>query len=482
MRLSTIARILGILLMVFSLTMLPPIAISLFYADGQLSLFITALILIFVVGLLSWLPTRKERRELRIRDGFVITILFWVVLGGAGAVPFIIGDNPHMPLTDALFESFSGLTTTGATVLAELDTIPRSILYYRQQLQWLGGMGIVVLAVAILPMLGVGGMQLYRAEMPGPLKDSKLSPRIAETAKALWMIYVVLTGACALAYWLAGMTPFDAIGHAFSTIAIGGFSTHDASIGHFNSVSIEVIAIVFMLIAGMNFSLHFVSWHSRRLRHYLLDPEWRTYLVFVGVIALTISLGLIEQNVYPVTEAIRKGMFQSVSVATTTGFSTDNFSLWPTFLPFLLLMSAFIGACGGSAGGGIKVIRVLLLYKQGAREIMRLIHPNAVIPIKLGRTPVGSRVVEAVWGFLAAYVLVFALLMLLVMAIGEDPITAYSVVGSALNNLGPALGNAAVNYAEMADGTKLVLIFAMLLGRLELFTLLVVLTPAFWKS
>jgi trk system potassium uptake protein len=468
--------------MVFSLTMLPPIAISLFYADGQLTLFTTAFIVIFIVGLASWLPTRRERRELRIRDGFVITILFWVVLGAAGAVPFILGESPSMTVIDALFESFSGLTTTGSTVLVGLDSMPRSILYYRQQLQWLGGMGIVVLAVAILPMLGVGGMQLYRAEMPGPLKDSKLSPRIAETAKALWIIYVVLTIACAGSYWLAGMTPFDAIGHAFSTVAIGGFSTHDGSIGHFDSVGIELVAIIFMLIAGMNFSLHFVAWHSRRVRHYLADPEWRTYLGFVGIIAVIISLALIEQDVYGVSDSIRKGFFQSVSIATTTGFSTDNFSVWPTFLPFLLLMSAFIGACGGSAGGGIKVIRVLLLYKQGVREIMRLIHPNAVIPIKLGRKPVGSRVVEAVWGFLAAYVLVFALLMLVVMAIGEDPITAYSVVGSALNNLGPALGEAAVNYAGMADGTKLVLIIAMLLGRLELFTLLVVLTPAFWKS
>jgi len=482
MRFSTILRILGILLMVFSFTMLPPIGLSVFYEDGQLSLFITAFVTIFIAGFACWFPTRRERRELRIRDGFIITILFWTVLGAAGAVPFILGNNPDMSVPDALFESFSGLTTTGSTVLVGLDTMPRSVLYYRQQLQWLGGMGIVVLAVAILPMLGVGGMQLYRAEMPGPLKDSKLSPRIAETAKALWIIYVVLTIACGLAYWLAGMAPFDAIGHAFSTVAIGGFSTHDASIGHYDSVSIELIAIAFMLIAGMNFSLHFVAWHSRRIRHYLSDPEWQTYLGFVGIIAIIVSLALIEQSVYPVGDALRKGVFQSVSIATTTGYSTDNFSLWPTFLPFLLLMSAFIGACGGSAGGGIKVIRILLLYKQGAREIMRLIHPNAIIPIKLGRKSVGNRVVEAVWGFLAAYVLVFAILMLIVMAIGEDPITAYSAVGSALNNLGPALGDAAVNFAGLADGSKLVLIVAMLLGRLELFTLLVVLTPAFWKN
>jgi len=255
-------RILGLLLMLFSLTMLPPIGISVIFDDGQIPLFGAAAGLIFGAGFISWLPARRQKRDLRIRDGFVITVLFWLVLGSAGSVPLALSEQLNLSMTDALFESISGLTTTGATVIVGLDHLPKSVLFYRQQLQWLGGMGIVVLAVAILPMLGIGGMQLYRAETPGPVKDAKLSPRIAETAKALWLIYLSLTAACALAYWISGMEIFDAICHAFSTIAIGGFSPYDASIGHFNSVSIETVAIVFMVISGMNFSLHFIAWHN----------------------------------------------------------------------------------------------------------------------------------------------------------------------------------------------------------------------------
>ena len=474
-------RILGLLLMLFSLTMLPPIGISVIFDDGQIPLFGAAAGLIFGAGFISWLPARRQKRDLRIRDGFVITVLFWLVLGSAGSVPLALSEQLNLSMTDALFESISGLTTTGATVIVGLDHLPKSVLFYRQQLQWLGGMGIVVLAVAILPMLGIGGMQLYRAETPGPVKDAKLSPRIAETAKALWLIYLSLTAACALAYWISGMAIFDAICHAFSTIAIGGFSPYDASIGHFNSVSIETVAIIFMVISGMNFSLHFIAWHNNSLKHYLQDPEWKTYLLFLFGLSLLISLALVENGTYPVNEAFRKGIFEVVSIATTTGFTTADYASWPTFIPFLLLMSAFIGACAGSTGGGIKIIRMLLLYKQGSREIKRLIHPNAVIPIKLGRKPVGSRVIDAVWGFLAAYVLIFAVLMLVCMALGEDPITAYSAVGACLNNLGPGLGDATLNYSTLSDGTKYVLSFAMLLGRLELFTLLVVLSPSFWE-
>jgi trk system potassium uptake protein len=481
MHLSTTLRVLGLLLMVFSLAMIPSMIISLIYEDQQLNLFIRAMVVIFAAGLLCWIPVRHQKREMRVRDGFLITVLFWGVLGFAGAVPLALSQELNLSVTDAIFESISGLTTTGATVITSLETLPKSILFYRQLLQWLGGMGIVVLAVAILPLLGIGGMQLYRAETPGPVKDAKLSPRIAETAKALWIIYVSLTLACAGAYWLAGMDPFDALSHSFSTVAIGGFSTYDASIGHFNSASIELVAIIFMVIAGMNFSLHFAAWHNRTVRHYIHDPEWRVYLIFLFGLAMIVSLVLIDQEIYESSDAFRFGIFETVSIATTTGFASVGSSGWPTFLPFLLLMSAFIGACAVSTGGGIKVIRLILLYKQGAREIQRLIHPNAVIPIKVGGKPISARVIDAVWGFLAAYVLLFGVLMLACMAFGEDPITAYSAVGATLNNLGPGLGNAATNYAGLADGTKYVLTFAMLLGRLELFTLLVILTPSFWQ-
>jgi trk system potassium uptake protein len=481
MHLSVTLRVLGLLLMVFSLAMIPSIIVSLIFADGQLRLFTTAMAVIFGAGMICWLPVRSQRREMRVRDGFLITVLFWVVLGLAGAVPLALSKQLGLSITDSVFEAMSGLTTTGATVIVGLDALPQSILFYRQLLQWLGGMGIVVLAVAILPLLGIGGMQLYRAETPGPVKDAKLSPRIAETAKALWMIYVSLTLACAGAYWLAGMSLFDALSHAFSTIAIGGFSTHDASIGYFDSAQVEFVAIVFMIIAGMNFSLHFAAWHNRTVRHYIHDPEWRLYLLFLLGLGMLVSLVLVDTKSYEVTDAFRFGFFETVSIATTTGFASVGYSGWPSFIPFLLLMSAFVGACAASTGGGIKVIRLILLYKQGAREIQRLIHPNAVIPIKVGGKPVSARVIDAVWGFLAAYVLLFGLLMLACMAFGEDPITAYSAVGATLNNLGPGLGDAATNYAGLSDGTKYVLTFAMLLGRLELFTLLVIFTPAFWQ-
>lgn len=480
MRVQAILKIIGILLMLFSTTMVPPMVVSWLYQDGQLGAFGTALGIIFAGGLCAWMPARKIKADLRIRDGFVVTVMFWIFLGVAGALPLVLSEPLNISPLDAIFESISGLTTTGSTVIVGLETLPKSILFYRQWLQWLGGMGIVILAVAILPMLGIGGMQLYRTELPGPVKDTKLSPRITETAKTLWKIYLILTVACAIAFYGAGMSAFDAISHSFSTVAIGGFSTYDASIAHFDSAAIELVAVVFMVIAGMNFSLHFYAMKTRSVRIYLQDPEWKTYLAFLGCLTLVVFLVLVEHQIYSVNESFRFAVFEVVSIATTTGFSTADFSIWPTFVPFLLLMSAFVGACAGSTGGGIKVIRMLLLAKQGNREIKRLIHPNAVIPIKLGTEPVSGRVVDAVWGFLAAYVLIFSALMLACMAFGEDPITAYSAVGATLNNLGPGLGDAAANYQSLADPSKVVLMLAMLLGRLELFTLLVVLSPAFW--
>ncbi len=482
MQFGTTLRILGLLLMLFSLTLVPPALVSVIYNDSQLPLFAAAFGLIFSTGFLGWLPMRKLKRELRIRDGFVITVLFWLVLGSAGSIPLVLSEQLNLTMTDALFESISGLTTTGATVITSLENLPKSILFYRQQLQWLGGMGIVVLAVAILPMLGIGGMQLYRAETPGPIKDTKLSPRIAETAKALWLIYLSLTMACALTYWFCGMNLFDAICHSFSTIAIGGFSTYDASIGHFDNHLIEGVSILFMIIAGMNFSLHFVAWNNKTIQNYLEDPEWRMYLLFLFSLAILVSFALMDQGGYSPESALRYGIFQTVSIATTTGFAVTDHTNWPTFIPMLLLMSAFVGSCAGSTGGGIKIIRMLLLFKQWSREIRRLIHPNAVFPIKLGTKPVGSRVIDAVWGFLAAYGLIFALLTVLCMALGEDPVTAFSAVGACLNNLGPGLGDAAFNYESLSYGTKYVLTFAMLLGRLELFTLLVVFSPTFWRT
>ena len=479
---GVIQRILGLLLMLFSLTMLPPAVVGLLMGDQHLSPFFDGFLLLLVAGLLVWLPARNARRDLRIRDGFVVVVMFWLVLGLAGSVPLLLSPELDISLTDAVFESISGLTTTGATVITGLDHLPYSILFYRQELQWLGGMGIIVLAIAILPMLGVGGMQLYRAETPGPMKDNKLTPRIAGTAKALWLIYLVLTVACALAYWLAGMDLFDAVGHAFSTVAIGGFSTHDASIGHFNSVAIELVAIVFMLLSGVNYALHFTAWRQRRLAVYFGDSEFRAYLtLLLGVAAIATVYLEIAEHFDHFGSSLHHGLFQAVSIGTTTGFTTAAYHTWPGFLPVLLLFLSFIGGCAGSTGGGIKVIRFLLLLKQGMREITRLVHPQARVTVKLGQNAMPDRVLEAVWGFFAAYVGSFVVMLLLLMASGLDQVTAFSAVAASLNNLGPGLGEVGFNYQGVNDFAKWVLVVAMLMGRLEIFPLLVLLSPVFWR-
>jgi trk system potassium uptake protein TrkH len=331
-------------------------------------------------------------------------------------------------------------------------------------------------------MLGVGGMQLYRAETPGPVKDNKLTPRIAETAKALWYIYLGLTIVCAVFYLLAGMTLFDAICHSFSTVAIGGFSTHDASIGFFQNPFIEGIAVVFMFLAGINFSLHFFAWRSNSVRHYLADPEFRAYtLIIVGLLFVVLT-GLYMSGEYDsLKETFTKGAFQVVSIATTTGFTTTNFSVWPGALPVILLFASFIGGCAGSTGGGMKVMRCLLLYRQGVREVHRLVHPSAEVPVKLGSMPVPQRVIDAVWGFFAVYVVLFVLMMLVVLATGVDQVTAFSAIAASLNNLGPGLGDVATSFSDINNISKWVCICAMLLGRLEIFTLLVLVSPTFWR-
>ena len=480
MHLAVIFRVTGTLLTFFSFTFLIPGLIALASGEPTVNTFGLAFAITFSVGLAMWLPLRGKR-ELRGGDGFLITALFYVGLGLFGAIPLYMSASTDLTFTDAAFESMSGLTTTGATVITGLDDLPKSLLFYRQLLQWLGGMGIIVLAVAIFPMLGIGGMQLYRTESAGPVKDNKLTPRITETAKALWYIYLSLTVACALAYWVAGMTPFDAISHSFSTVAIGGFSTHDASMGFFNSAAIESVAMIFMLLSGINFGLHFLVWRRRNPLPYFADMEVRTYLGVITLVAVVVCTVLYlepQEGVSP----IRDGLFQTISVATTTGFTTHNFSLWPSVAPVLLLLAAFAGGCAGSTAGGIKMIRVLMIYLQGMREVKRLIHPNGVFPIKLGQNPVSDRLVQAVWSFFSVYVIVFLMMVTLVILAGDlDFTTAFSAVGACLNNLGPGLGDVALNYASLDPTVKWLLMFTMMLGRLEIFTLLVLLTPAYWR-
>jgi len=480
---KNIIRILGLLVAVLSVTMLPPALVSLIYRDGAGVAFLLAFLWCLFTGLLFWYPNRHEKSELRAREGFLIVVLFWLVLAAFSAIPFTLLDHPDVSFTDAFFESISGLTTTGATILSGIDGLPHAVLYYRQQLQWIGGMGIIVLAVAVLPMLGIGGMQLYRAETPGPVKDSKMTPRIADTAKHLWFIYLGLTIICALAYWLAGMSVFDAISHSFSSISNGGFSTHDASIGYFDSQLINYICAFFCLMGAMNFSLHYTAVHHKTLKTYFADAEFRGFIVIQTFLALSCFIVLWLFNVYDsVDVSLNQAVLQTVSFSTSAGFASADFSHWPLFLPIFLIFSSFIGSCAGSTGGGLKVVRAMLLYIQGMRELERLVHPKAVLVVKLGNKAVPDRVVQAVWGFFAAYTMVFLVCMLLILASGVDNITAFTSVAACINNLGPGLGEVSASFASINSFSKWVLSIAMLFGRLEIFTLLVLFTPAFWRS
>ncbi len=483
MHFQVVIKILGILLIMFSAAHLAPILVSMIYIDGNALPFLISFVVTLLTGLLLWAPVRKVKRDLRYRDGFLVVVLFWTVLASFGALPFMLSAHHSLSLTDAFFESMSGLTTTGGTILTKLDELPHSTLFYRQQLQWLGGMGIVVLAVAIMPMLGIGGMQLFRAETPGPMKDSKLTPRITESAKALWYIYVGLTSICALSYYLAGMTVFDAICHAFSTVAIGGFSTHDQSIGFFDNAAVEAVAMVFMLLAAANFSLHFLAWRSRSLLPYLRNTEYGYMFLVLFVAAIILLAGLAYSGVYPDSyTSVRMGLFHLVSVLTTTGYTSGGFAWWPGALPVLLILLSFMGGCAGSTAGGIKVMRIELLYKQVRREIVRLVHPNAVLSIKHGGKAVSDRIIATVTAFFCTYIFCYALIGFALCLVGLDGVTAFSAAAACLNNLGPGLEQVANNYASINDAAKWILAFAMLLGRLELFTLLVLFTTTFWRD
>ena len=482
MNLLVVQRILGILLMLFSATMLPPVAVSLAFQDHQSAPFIDAFTGLMLTGVLIWLPVRKQYRELRLRDGFLVVALFWVVLGLAGAAPLVLSTQPEMSLTDAVFEAVSGFTTTGATVLSNLDEMPKSLLYYRHQIQWLGGIGMVVLAVALLPMLGIGGMQLLKAETPGPVKDTKLTPRITQTAKALWLVYLLITVACGTSYWMAGMSPFDAVCHSFSTVSTGGFSTHDANLGYFNNPAVEFIAIFFMFAAGINFSLHFLAWRHFSLSDYWRDSELRVYVttLFIATAIFTATL-IAHQTFNDNGYALRSALLHVTSMMTSTGFVATDFAIWPSSLPLLLIFITFAGGCAGSTTSGMKIIRWILMWKQGAREINRLIHPNAVFPVKIGGRPVPWRVIDAVWGFFAIYIGCFTLLMVLLMATGEDQVTAFSAIATTINNTGPALGAVAHHFNSISTSGKWLCVLSMLLGRLEIYPLFVLLAPAFWK-
>ncbi|MFC1701505.1 TrkH family potassium uptake protein [Pseudomonadota bacterium] len=482
MNYASIQRVIGFLVIASSLMMLPPVFVSLYYDDGTSGLFLSSAGIFLLLGLLIYLPVRKEMRELRIRDGFLIVTSSWVVVILVGALPFALLNLPELSIVDAIFESASGFTTTGATIINDVDALPRAILFYRMETQWLGGMGIIVLAVAILPMLRIGGMQLYKAETPGPEKDTKLTPRITETAKALWLIYVGITIVCITAYDLGGMDLFDAIGHGFSTVATGGFSTHNESLAYWNSPELEVLAMFFMFIAGINFGLHYVAWRNASFQHYFQANELKVYFWLLFFFSILATFALYLTNTFDsMATSLRHGVFHVVSVMSTTGFTIDPFYTWPSFIPLLLIFVAFIGGCAGSTAGGMKVIRIILLNRQALRELRLLIHPSAVIPIKYSGQTVTPELMAAVWGFFLLFIASFAIMTMLLTATGLDMVTSYSAVVACISNMGPALGEAGLNFASLNDTAKVILSFAMLLGRLEIYTVLVLFMPSFWN-
>jgi trk system potassium uptake protein TrkH len=465
--------------MFFSLAFVPSIAVAVIFDENTVGYFFGFFLVTFSAGLLLFASSKKDIDSLTIHDGFLVTVIFWVILGLFGSMPFIalIGLNP----VDSLFESFSGITTTGATVLSGIENYDKSILIFRQLLQWIGGMGLIILAVAILPSLGIGGGQLFKMETPGSDNTQKITPRIRETAQALWRIYLALSILCFLTYLMAGMSSFDAIAHALSTVSIGGFSTYDGSIGYFNNISIEIVCIIFMLASAMSFALHYSALSSKSITKYFKNPELG---FFFGVMLIIFGVGLCFLLFTSSNESFnfRSLVFQTVSMLTTSGFHTNGFDVFPLFVSFLLLIGAFIGACSGSVGGGIKSWRVLVMVNQVRKEIFKIIHPDAVVTSKIGNKVIHASIAEKVWGFFSIYVITFMLLFLGMLATGADFETAFSTVGACLNNLGPALGEATNNYESISSLGKTILIFAMVLGRLEIFTFLVVLAPSFWRK
>ena len=474
---------LGLIVMIFGLLMAFPLGVSFFLEDGATLAFDHAVLITVAAGAVLWLLMRGRRRDLHVRDGFLLVALTWIVMPVFGALP-LLDFIPGLTVTDAYFEAVSGLTATGATVLTGLDDLPISINLWRTFMHWIGGMGVIVLVVAILPLLGIGGRQLMKAEVPTPMKEQSLTPRIAETAKGLWLTYSLLTVACTISLWLAGLDGWEAIIHAFTVVGLGGFSSKDASLGYFNSVPVDLVVIGFALLSGLNFATHYLALARRSLRPYLVDPELPFYFATLALSIVVLTLYLTQFNAHgDLSSTLRYVGFHVVSISTSLGLSTYDYTLWPMFAQiWVLFLGSFI-ACSGSAGGGIKMMRAMILYKQVFREIVHALHPNVVHPVRIRRQPVSDNILHAVLGFSFMYMVTIVSLTLLLSATGLDIITAFSGVVACLNNTGPGLGavGPASNYQGLTDFQTWVLAFTMILGRLEIFTLLVVMTPVFWR-
>ncbi|MGA8148096.1 MAG: potassium transporter TrkG [Gallionellaceae bacterium] len=479
----TVIHALGLMLVLFSAAYLMPLGVSLIYADGTLIDFALAMVMTAAAGCLMWMFTRRYKGEISIRHGYLLVVAMWTAMPAVATLPLLMVID-GLTFTDAYFETMSGITTTGATVLTGLDNLPPAINLWRNELSWLGGMGIIVLAVAVLPLLGVGGRQLYKAETPGPMKDSALTPRITETARNLWLVYFAITLACIMSLKLVGMSWLDAVCHAFATMSLGGFSTHDASIGYFNSPGVELVLIVFMLLAAVNFSTHFLAWKAKSLKVYLKDAEAKATIILILGSCIGVSAFLWWQGTYPsFWTTLRHVSFNLVSVATDCGFVSVDFNQWPVFAPMWMLFLSCVSVSSGSTGGGIKMIRTIILFKQAGREFIRLLHPAAVNPMIIGGQVVPNNIVFSVLGFIFLYFMTVVTLTFSLMASGLDFISSFSAIIACINNAGPGLGQVgpAGNYAGLTSFQTWVCTVAMLAGRLEIFTLVIIFTPRFWQ-
>lgn len=481
-----IAHVLAAIVTVFSVTMLLPLIVALFVShDTALSAFAPASAIGIAAGGITWLLTRKCKRELRIRDGVLLVALTWTLIPLVASLPLLLHFGGKLSFTDAYFEMASSLTTTGATIFTGLDQMPSSINLWRHLVQWFGGMGILVLAVAILPLLGVGGMQLFKAETPGPMKDSKLTPRIEQTAKALWTVYAVITAACAVCLWAVGMTWFDAICHAFSAMSLGGFSTHDASIGYYDSLPIELVLTIFQILAALNFATHFLAWNSRSSRVYMHDAEAKHVIRVLGLSCLAVGAYLYVTGTYDsLGQSLRHATFNIVTIATDCGYATQDFAAWPVFVPMWMLFLSCITVSSGSTGGGIKMIRTLVIGRQAANQMKQMTHPRAVLPLRIGGRPMPDSLPAAVLGFTFLYFICVVALTFALLLSGLDFMTAFSAIIACINNMGPGLGSVgpSTNYASLTDFQSWICALAMILGRLEIFPLLVLCTRAFWRK
>lgn len=480
-----VLNIVGSLLIWFALFFLLPIITALIYGElASLRGFVAGGAVTLFSGVLIKLATQRYRYDLKPRDAYLLVTVSWLAVAAVATTPLLL-DLPGLSFTKAYFETTSGLTTSGATMLNGLDQLPHSINFWRHALSWLGGMGIIVLAVAILPLLGVGGMQLYRSGAPGTVKDAKLAPRITATAKTLWFVYAGLTGACALALWAAGMSLFDAICHAFSTMALGGFSTHDANIGFFNSPTIEFVLMIFMLIAAMNFATHFTAFRKGDFGAYRRDPEARWMLLVVLCSCVMITVFIDIKGVYPdFFQSLRYGAFSVISSATDSGFVNTSYGHWPVFAPMWMLFLGCLCANTGSTGGGIKMFRSLILIKQSLREMFTLVHPQAVAPLKISGQVVPNGVVYSVLAFIFLYFMTIATLTFVLLISGLDFVSAFSAIVACINNAGPGLNvvGPGSNYSSLSDFQSWTCIAAMFLGRVEIITFAVLFTPSFWRK